>query len=79
MPFLKTLDYHTLKNTNRKVMTKWCDSGFSAIPLYIFYKSDTNQKVVMGLMAKKEIKMILITWQNLQMTEYFLIPMLKTK
>ena len=76
MPFLKTLDYHTLKNTNRKVMTKWCDSGFSAIPLYIFYKSDTNQKVVMGLMAKIENDFDNI---NLQMTDYFLMPMLKTK
>ena len=57
-------------------MTKWCDSGFSAIPFIFFIKAIMNQKVVMGLMAKKENDFDNL---NLQMTDYFLIPMLKTK
>ena len=55
-------------------MTKWCDWIFSYTPLYFLQKR--YQKVVMGLMAKKENDFDNL---NLQMTDYFLIPMLKTK
>ena len=44
--------------------------------LYLFKKAILNQKVVMGLIAKKENDFDNL---NLHMTELFLIPMLKTK